>query len=154
MQPEINRIITLLEELASGNNWTGVNTLQVLDGITAEQAVKRLNNKHLNIAELTAHLTCWNHVITQRLNAVNAIPAKEEDFPVIDYLTEEAWQDRQKLLHASFQVLIDQLKTKEDDILSKPMFEGATSAYRNIHGQISHLHYHIGQIAMLKKICE
>ncbi|MFN8294834.1 MAG: hypothetical protein U0T69_01500 [Chitinophagales bacterium] len=42
MQNEINNIKTLITETADGNNWTGINTQQVLQGINSEKATKEL----------------------------------------------------------------------------------------------------------------
>ncbi|HRH58174.1 MAG TPA: DinB family protein [Chitinophagales bacterium] len=152
MQNEINNIVTLISETANGNNWTGINTLQVLQDINSEKATKRVNSSHLNIAELTAHLTCWNNVMIKRLDAENYQPKRDEDFPAINDLSEDEWNTMKEDFIQSFKLLTDILDTKEDTILYAPMFEGATSAYRNLHGQISHLHYHLGQIVLLKKI--
>lgn len=152
MQNEINNIITLFSETANGNNWTGINATQVLQDITAEKAIKRINSNHLNVAELTAHLTCWNKVMAKRLDAENYQPTKEEDFPEINKLSEEEWNTLKQNFTISFNVLTEKLASKEAAILDAPMFEGGTSAYRNLHGQISHLHYHLGQIVLLKKI--
>ncbi len=152
MQNEINNIKTLITETASGNNWTGINALQVLQDVSSTKAVKRINENHLNIAELVAHLTCWNNVMVKRLDAENYQPSRDEDFPVINDLSEDEWNTMKEDFIQSFKLLTDKLDTKEDAILYAPMFEGATSAYRNLHGQISHLHYHLGQIVLLKKI--
>ena len=152
MRNEINNISTLISETANGNNWTGINAVQALQDIASEMAIKRINNNHLNVAELTAHLTCWNKVITKRLDAENYQPAAEEDFPVINELSEAEWSAMKEEFIQSFRLLTDKLETKEDTMLYVPVFEGATSGYRNLHGQISHLHYHLGQIVLLKKI--
>ncbi|MBK9329214.1 MAG: DinB family protein [Sphingobacteriales bacterium] len=152
MSSIIQSIMTLLSETATGNNWTGINTETALRGITAEQAVRRLNANHLNIAELAAHLTCWNKVIARRLNGENYQPGKEEDFPVINLLLETEWEALKTAFMESFVILETTLNSKEDNILNNPIFEGGTSAYRNLHGQISHLHYHMGQIVLLKKL--
>ncbi|MFN8284276.1 MAG: DinB family protein [Chitinophagales bacterium] len=152
MQTEITKIQTLVQETANDNNWTGVNAQQILIDIDALTAVKRLNGKHLNIAELTAHLTCWNEVIARRLDAINQELSKEEDFPTINELSKEKWNELKEDFFESFDLLIEKLKSKNDNILEQPMFEGSTSVYRNLHGQISHLHYHLGQIMLLKKI--
>lgn len=152
MQAEINRIKTLIQETADENNWTGINAEQALKDINAEQAVKRINSNHLNIAELTAHLTCWNKVITKRLDAENYAPTKEEDFPEINELTTKEWNKIKQKLFQSFEELTNKLQEKESVDVNAPIFKGASSAYRNLHGQISHLHYHLGQIVLLKKI--
>lgn len=152
MQTEINKIKTLLTETADGNNWTGINAEQALKDISAETATKRINSNHLNIAELTAHLACWNNVISKRLEGVNYTPTAEEDFPLINQVSDEQWASLQQDFFNSFEILVKALSQKEDDSLEKPIFDGASSAYRNVHGQVSHLHYHLGQIVLLKKL--
>ena len=152
MQTEINKIKTLIAETANGNNWTGINATQALQNISAQKAVKRINENHLNIAELTTHLTCWNKVITKRLDAENYQPTNEEDFPEINELSKEEWNTLKEKFFQSFEILINKLQEKEGNDVNAPIFEGASSAYRNLHGQISHLHYHLGQIVLLKKI--
>lgn len=152
MQTEIKNIITLLQEIANDNNWTGINAARSLQDVSAEKAIKRINNNHLNIAELTAHLTCWNKVITQRLKAENYQPTKEDDFPEINTLSEEEWKTLKEKFFQSFEILINKLQEKKGTDVNAPIFEGASSIYRNLHGQISHLHYHLGQIVLLKKI--
>ncbi len=77
MNTEINKIKTLITETADGNNWTGINAEQALQDISAETATKRINANHLNIAELTSHLGCWNNVIAKRLGGVNYTPRVE-----------------------------------------------------------------------------
>lgn len=152
MNAEIQKIRMLIAETASGNNWTGINAEQALSDISADKAIKRINENHLNIAELTAHLACWNKVIARRLQGMNYTPGKEEDFPQINALTEEQWQAIKDDFMESFSILENTLLEKEDASLEQPVFEGATSAYRNVHGQVSHLHYHLGQIVLLKKL--
>lgn len=152
MNLEIQKIKTLITQTANGDNWTGINAQQALENVDFAKAVRRINDMHLNIAEFTAHLTCWNKVISKRLDSENYQPAKEEDFPVINDLTEEKWTELKQGFLESFNLLTAKLETKQDAILDKPIFEGATSAYRNVHGQISHLHYHLGQMVLLKKI--
>ena len=152
MNTEINKIKTLISETADGNNWTGINAEQALQDISAETATKRINANHLNIAELTAHLVCWNNVIAKRLGGVNYTPPVEEDFPVINELSDEQWQIMKQDFFNSFEILVNALSQKEDISLDQPIFEEATSVYRNVHGQVSHLHYHLGQIVLLKKV--
>ncbi len=152
MKEEISRIHHLFSEAAEGNNWTGINVLQALNEVSATNATRRINKEHLNIAELVAHLTCWNTVITQRLGKLNYQPAKEDDFPVIHDLSDEEWENRKYKFLQSFHVLQTELENKTDSMLNEPMVEGGTSAYRNLHGQLSHIHYHLGQIVLLKKL--
>ena len=152
MRNEINRIDSLITDLLEGNNWTGINAHQALIDVSAKKAVQRINKQQLNIAELMAHLTCWNEIITLRLDKQDHQPSKKEDFPRISRLTSEKWKDLKLDFFRSFHLLKGRLENKEDSILDEPMFEGASPAYRNLHGQISHVHYHLGQIVLLKKL--
>src|SRR4051812_18002160 len=118
MDNEILRISKLLTETYDGNNWTGINAIQALDGVTAEIAVKRINDLHLNIAELTAHLSCWNKVMTKRLQGENYEPEKEEDFPKFNMLLEEEWNLLKQNLQVSFDNLKIELDLKTEEILN------------------------------------
>lgn len=153
MKGEIYKIQLLLQEIANGNNWTGVKPIQkILQDIDNAKAIRYINENHLNIAELVAHLSCWNKVITHRLDNENYQPSKEEDFPTINKINDEEWNELKNTFLTSFDILINKLSEKSDDILDKPIFDGGTSAYRNLHGQIAHIHYHLGQIVLLCKI--
>jgi hypothetical protein len=152
MNSELRKIDQLFDEIADGNNWTGINAQHALLDISAEKAVRRLNHLHLNIAELLAHITCWNKVMTARLDNQNFQPSKEEDFPVIDHLNAEEWEDKKLEFFRTIHLLRGRLENNKDEILKEPMFEGASDAYRNLHGQVGHLHYHLGQIVLLKKL--
>ena len=152
MNSELNKIDRLFDEIADGNNWTGINIQHALLDIPAAIATQRINQAHLNIAELLSHLTCWNKVMVSRLDNQNHQPAKEEDFPEIGKLTDGEWEDMKLEFFRSIHLLRGRLENHEDKILDEPMFEGASDAYRNLHGQIGHLHYHLGQIVLLKKL--
>ena len=152
MRTEINKIAKLIDDSLEYDNWTGINVQKALKDVTPVIAVHRFNKNHLNIAELVAHIICWNKIMTERLDKHNHEPAKEEDFPVVDELTDEQWYDMKLELARSFHLLKGKLENKDDDILDKPIFEGASDAYRNLHGQIAHIHYHLGQIVLLKKL--
>jgi hypothetical protein len=60
-------------------------------------------------------------------------------------LVNKTWTDAE-----SFAAIIEQLS---EDMLLKPFVDGKYgNIYRNITGVIEHIHYHLGQIALIKKI--
>ena len=91
MRTQINRIAKLIDESLAYDNWTGINFQQALKNVTPAIAVLRFNKNHLNIAELVAHIICWNKIMTERLDKHNHEPSKEEDFPFVDEITDERW---------------------------------------------------------------
>ena len=154
MEQQTYHTANLFREFSTGYNWTGINAEKALKDISAETAVRHFHDKHLNIAELISHMTCWNIVIAKRLEGKNYQPAPDEDFPGIDQLNEDTWEAIKEKFFDSILLLNDKLLNKNEDELDQPIFEGATSVYRNVHGQISHLHYHLGQVVLLKKLLQ
>lgn len=152
MHKGLNQIAAMFLDTLEGNNWTGITIQHALLDVTREEAVHRFSGSHLNIAELVAHLNCWNKVMLERLDGQNFQPSPEEDFPRIDRLSESQWEELKLGFYRSFHLLAGKLENKDDAILDEPMFEGASGAYRNLHGQVAHLHYHLGQIVLLKKL--
>lgn len=152
MNSEWKKISVLLKETAESDNWTGINVKQALENITRDIAVKRIHDKHLNIAELLAHLSCWNKVMINRLDGIKYEPAPDEDFPTHSKLTEKSWEKIKQDFFKSIHQLIEKIESKKDNLIDEPMFKGSSSGYRNLYGQVAHLHYHLGQIVLLKKI--
>jgi hypothetical protein len=60
-------------------------------------------------------------------------------------LLHQFWEDAEK-----FAGLVEQLpESKLDETFSDEKYG---NHYRNIHGVIEHLHYHLGQIVLIKKL--
>jgi hypothetical protein len=60
-------------------------------------------------------------------------------------LLNRTWADAEKLAH-----LIEQMpETKLLEVFSDKKYG---TYYRNIHGVIEHMHYHLGQIVLIKKL--
>jgi hypothetical protein len=69
--------------------------------------------------------------------------------------SEKEWQDLLAETFANaerFALLIEQLP--EEKLSETFVDEKYGSFYRNLHGIIEHLHYHLGQIVLIKKILQ
>lgn len=146
------QIAKQFREVYFGGNWTAVNFRETLANVDWRQATKHVYSFN-TIATLVYHT---NYYVSEVLKVLYGEPlnAKDElsfELPSID--SEEDWE---KLLNKTwadaenFAATIEQLP--ESKLLEIFTDEKYGSYYRNIHGIIEHLHYHLGQIVLIKKL--
>ena len=135
-----------------GGNWTSSNLKDQLAGITWEEGTKKVYGLN-TIAALVFHMNYYVDAVLKVLKG-NSLDAKDKysfDLPPIqssddwNKLLEKTWKDADE-----FANLIEQLpeeRLSEDFVDSK-----YGTYYRNLHGIIEHIHYHLGQIVLIKKI--
>ncbi len=154
---ETARIADQLRRAFEGEAWHGDSLFQILDGISAEQAVSRPIKSAHSIWELVLHISTWDNVCRRRLLGEALEPPAEENFPVVADSSKAAW--RHALEHAKHQHnelvkvveafpdsrLGDKVPGKEDE----PAYH---TFYYMLHGLVQHELYHAGQISMLKKL--
>lgn len=139
-------------EVHFGENWTSSNLKDNLADVSWEQATTQVYSLN-TIAALVFHL---NYYVSGVLKVLQGGPLEIKDkfsFDLPPILSREDWE---KLLDKTwadaehFASLVEQLpesKLWEDFTDSK-----YGNYYRNFHGIIEHLHYHLGQIVLVKKI--
>lgn len=142
------------KEVHTGGNWTCSNLKAQLEGITWEQAIKQVHGFN-TIATLTFHINYFVSAVLKVLQG-EALNSKDEfSFAHPPIACQEDW-DRmvQKALEeaALFAQLVEQLSEQKlwEDFTDKKY----GTYYRNIHGIIEHTHYHLGQIALIKKLVQ
>ena len=132
-----------------GPAWHGPALLEVLAGVTADQAESRTIPGAHTIHELVAHLAAWLRIARERLTASSIRDhSDEENWPT----TLPAWETSLTQLEAAEHdleaaVLQFPLERLHD---VAPATEPQTF-YVLLHGVIQHGAYHAGQIALLKK---
>ncbi len=148
---EISRILDQLEREFEGNAWHGDNVLDILKGITAEQAARKpLPNAH-SIWELVLHMTTWKRVVTERVQGtVRDIP-DEEDWRQVKDVSEAAWHQAIDNLRDAHKALQDAVAKLDDARLNDKPGPNSNTYFVQIHGVIQHDLYHAGQMAILKK---
>lgn len=135
-----------------GGNWTFSNLKDNLADVTWEQATTKVHSFN-TIAVLVFHTDYFVAAILKVLRGgpLDAHDKYSFDLPTITSETE--WQDliNQTLTNAeAMAALVEQLP--EASLWENMADEKYGNYYRNIHGIIEHTHYHLGQIALLKKI--
>src|SRR5580704_4403758 len=147
-----SQIARQFRDVHFGGNWTTSNLKEHLADTNWQQATTKIYSFN-TIANLVFHMNYYVSMVMELMlgNPLNASDKYSFNHPPV--LSQEDWQ---KLLDKtcrdaeSFAVLIEQLpenKLWEDFSENK-----YGNYYRNIQGIIEHIHYHLGQIVLIKKI--
>jgi len=131
--------------------WHGPALMEVLEGITADQAASHpLPNTH-SIWEIVLHTAAWERLVADRLEGRYKRPTDEEDWPPVTDSSELSWEKARQLLKEMHQRLDDVVEDIDDDTLNQVIPDWEFTRYFLIQGVIQHDLYHAGQIALLKK---
>lgn len=139
-------------EVHFGGNWTCSNLKDNLADIRWQQAIKPVHSFN-TIATLLYHM---NYFVAAVLKVLEGEPLDANDKYSFDHPPISCQEDWQRLLDKAladaekFAVLVEQLP--ESKLWENFSEEKYGNYYRNIHGIIEHTHYHLGQIALVKKI--
>jgi uncharacterized damage-inducible protein DinB len=135
-----------------GGNWTASNLKDNLTDVTWQEATTRLYSFN-TIATLVFHMNYYVAAVTKVLEG-EPLNAKDEysfqHAPVTSLVEWQQLVDKCFTDAQHFATLIEQLpeeKLWEDFVDPK-----YGNYYRNLHGIIEHVHYHLGQIALIKKL--
>lgn len=141
-----------LHEVYFGGNWTTTNLRDTVQDVTWQQAIAQVHGLN-TIATLTYHST---YFVTALLEVLSDKPLNASDklsfvHPPItcdedwQNLLSTAWENAQKTV-----LLLEQLP--EGKLAENFSGDKYGSYYRNIAGITEHLHYHLGQIVIIKKL--
>jgi uncharacterized damage-inducible protein DinB len=141
-----------LREIYFGGNWTTSNLKDTISDITWQQATQKVYDFN-TIATLTFHTTYY---IAALLKVLQGGPLDAKDALSFVHPEINTQQDWEQLLNKAWidaeaaAMLIENMP----DIKLHENFtdEKYGNYYRNIHGMIEHMHYHLGQIVLIKKI--
>lgn len=139
-------------EVYFGGNWTCSNVKDQLADVTWQQATTRIDSFN-TVAVLTFHIGYFVEALLKVLDGrpLDSNDKYSFDHPPID--SQQEWEEmRAKVLSDAERCagLIEGLPDERlwDDF-TDPKYG---SYYRNLHGVIEHTHYHLGQIAVMKKL--
>jgi hypothetical protein len=139
-------------EVHFGGNWTSVNLKDNLVDVTWQQATTQVYSFN-TIAALVFHM---NYFVSAVLKVLQGNPLDAHDKYSFDCPPIQSQEDWEKLLDKTwtdaenFASLVEQLpESKLGETFSDEKYG---NYYRNLHGIIEHVHYHLGQIVLIKKI--
>ncbi len=135
-----------------GGNWTFSNLKDNLADVTWEQATTKVHSFN-TIAVLVFHTDYFVGAVLKVLRGGPLDAHDKYSFDLPSITSETEWQEliNQTLTNAeAMAALVEQLP--EASLWENMADEKYGNYYRNIHGIIEHTHYHLGQIALLKKL--
>ena len=141
-----------LREFYTGKNWTWVWFQDVIDDITWEEANTKIQDLN-TIALLVFHMNFYVKIQIRVLMGGELDSTDKDAFNAPAIKSAQDWKD---LLEESYRdagdlaALIQQMP--DEDLGETFANDKYGSFYRNFDGNIEHLHYHLGQIVLLKKL--
>ncbi|WP_409966585.1 hypothetical protein PIECOFPK_00844 [Mycovorax composti] len=139
-----------LIDVHRGGNWTEVSIAEVLKDVSWVEACSITPFSPNSIAMLLHHITYWNRILTMRGRNSNPPIAKDNGMKVA-INSEAEWEALKRDNLYSAEELATVIEGYDDSGLFAPILPGKSSAYKTFQGQVEHVHYHLGQMVMLKK---
>jgi hypothetical protein len=139
-------------DVYKGNNWTEVNVNDTLNDVTLSEAITVTDASTNTIAALVHHLAFWNKAMTARLKGIDMEIPSDNGFKTTELKTEADWQKLKENNLISAEELADTVGKIDDERLFQPIVPGRSSIYKNAQGSVEHMHYHLGQIVILKQL--
>ncbi len=141
-------------EIYFGGNWTWSNLKDNLSDVTWQQATTQVHSLN-TIATLTYHI---HYFVTAATNVLQNKPLNAHDKFSFDHPpihSREDWKNFLDKVVADAEIFANLIEQLPDDKLGENFYEEKYgNYYRNLHGIIEHAHYHLGQIAVIKKIIQ
>ena len=146
------QIATQFREMYLNGHWVATNLKDQISDIDWKKATTKIG-EHNTIAMLAFHI---NYYVAGQIQVLEGGPLEIRDkysFDMPPIKNAEDWEQlREKIIRDGerYAGLIDQLKDSE---LDQPFEdEKYGNYYRNLLVVIEHSYYHLGQIALLKKL--
>lgn len=141
-----------LRDVHFGGNWTMSNLKDVLTDVTWQEATTKIDEFN-TIAILTFHTTYYVNALVDVLEGKPLTSKDELSFLCPEISSESDWQKLQNDAWDKAEqsaILIERLPDERlnDDFTD----EKYGSYFRNIQGMIEHMHYHLGQVVILKRL--
>lgn len=147
-----SQIAKHLRDVYFGGNWTSSNLKDNLADVTWQQATTQVYSLN-TIATLVNHMTYYISAVMKVLQGepLNAKDKYSFEHPPIqsqadwDSMLKKAYEEAEE-----FASLIEKLP--EERLWEVFSDEKYGTYYRNLFGIVEHMHYHLGQVVVIKKI--
>jgi uncharacterized damage-inducible protein DinB len=152
MTEEMRRLEWQLRTAFAGAAWHGPAVLELLGGVTPEQAAARPIPGAHTIWELVLHLGGAYRLVLRRLRGDQRPLTPDEDWPTVGALTADDWRDAVATLRELNAEVRRALATFPAERLDERLVpDSPYTAHAQLIGLTQHDLYHAGQIALLKR---
>ena len=143
---DLQKIRKLIERSFDQQPWYGPSVMDTLKDIIPEKASNRFPGSH-SIIELVCHMTAWRNFVIDQLRGNPRELSEAENFP-----QPGSWKDALAGLKKSQVELLKAMDDFPDDRLNDQVPLREYRFHFMLNGIVQHDVYHIGQIALLKKL--
>jgi len=147
-----SQIARQMRELHTGGNMAGSDLQQKIADITWEQAIAKVHGLN-SIALLTYHV---NYYVAGLIDVMEGGPLTIRDMYSYDMppvTGPEDWERLRTKTLADAETFARLVEQMPDSRLYESFIDGKYGTwYRNLTGVLEHTHYHLGQIAIIKKM--
>ena len=141
-----------IDRTMTGPMWHGPALLQVLDGVSHDDAAARPIPGAHSFWEIVLHVAAWAEIARARLKGERiGDPPAEEDWPPVESPTLDAWHHALERLGASHRLLADDVRALTDAAIEAKVATLEYSTSVLLRGVVEHGTYHGGQIMLLRK---
>lgn len=139
-------------EVHFGGNWTWSNLKDNLEGVTWEEAITKVHSFN-TIATLVYHTNYYVDAVLKVFKGEELSANDKFSFSHPPINSQEDWDNMLNKVWDDAREFADLLEQMPDSKLWENIADEKYGIYyRNLHGIIEHTHYHLGQIALIKKI--
>lgn len=139
-------------EIHFGGNWTTSNLKDNLKDISWTQATTQVYNLN-SIATLTYHIHYYVHAVLDVLKGAELNAKDKFSFNHPPIKSQDDWEQFLNVVWADAEQFAHLVEALPESIFEENFTDVKYGIYyRNLHGIIEHSHYHLGQIALIKKI--
>ncbi|MFT4523334.1 MAG: putative damage-inducible protein DinB [Bacteroidia bacterium] len=140
------------KEVFYGGNWTASNLQEQLIDVTHQEAKQKIGSLN-TILTLTYHIHYYVRMVLQVLEGGKLEGNDTFSFDHPQITSEEEWQNMKEMMWLEANCFIACIEEIPDEkLLEVFVNEKYGIMYRNLQGIVEHSHYHLGQIALLKKL--
>jgi uncharacterized damage-inducible protein DinB len=146
------QIAKQLREVHFGGNWTASCLKEHLADVTWQQATTKMEDYN-TIVTLVYHMHYYVSVVLKVLQGepLNAKDAYSFNHPLIE--NQQDWEQLLQQVWNEVEALATQIEQLPDSILTETFADPKYgNYYRNLTGVIENMHYHLGQIVIIKKM--
>jgi hypothetical protein len=148
---ESERLAIELDKALNGGAWHGPSFREALEGVDLAAALRRPIAEAHTIAEIVLHTTAWHDVVRLRLRGEAPQISDAEDWPAPAFADERDWQAAVRRLAETGRSLCDAVRAFPAEKLHEPRPRIDDTWYGLVSGELQHVIYHAGQVAILRK---
>lgn len=141
-----------LRDVHFGGNWSTVDLKSTLEDVDWKQANMQVYSLN-SIAALTFHMVYYLDVLITVLEENKLVGKDELSWITPAIQSQEDWKEMQEGIWEKAEKAASLIEALPDEQLIQNFIDPKYGTnYRNIAGIVEHMHYHLGQIVLIKKL--